>query len=150
FDAIRRIQPNARMVWIGDGPLRHKYEQANPDHLFLGARAGEALAACYASADLFLFPSLTETFGNVTLEAMASGLALVAFDYGAAGDHALDGVDAFLAPYGDEACFIERAIDLARFPTLRQRMRHSAREAIRSLRWPAILGELEQQLRVLA
>lgn len=150
FDAIRRVQPHARMVWIGDGPLRRKYEQAHPDHLFLGARSGEALAACYASADLFLFPSLTETFGNVTLEAMASGLALVAFDYGAAGEHALDGVDACLAPLGDDLVFIQRAVDLARFPSLRHRLRHAARDAIRSLRWPVILGEFEQQLRVVA
>ena len=150
FEAIRRMHPHARMVWVGDGPLRQKYEQANPDHLFLGPRAGEALAACYASADLFLFPSLTETFGNVTLEAMASGLAVVAFDYGAAGEHALDGVDACLAPYGDEQCFIQKAVDLARFPGARTHMRLMAREAIRALRWPVIIGEFEQQLRVLA
>lgn len=147
FDAIRRVQPHARMVWIGDGPLRRKYEHAHPDHLFLGTRSGEALAACYASADVFLFPSLTETFGNVTLEAMSSGLAVVAFDYGAAGEHALDGVDACLAPYADEQAFIQRAVDLARFPALRHRLQFAAREAVRSVRWPVILGELEQQLR---
>lgn len=150
FDAIRRMHSHARMVWVGDGPLRRKYEQANPEHLFLGPLAGEALAACYASADLFLFPSLTETFGNVTLEAMASGLALVAFDYGAAGEHALDGIDACLVPYGDEPGFIQKAVDLARFPGARTHMRLMAREAIKALRWPVIIGEFEQQLRVLA
>jgi len=149
FEAIRAVQPHARMVWIGDGPLRRRMERQYPHHLFLGVRVGEALAACYASADVFLFPSLTETFGNVTLEAMASGLAVVAFDYGAAGEHALDGVDAFLAPYGDEAAFVQRALDLARFPGVRAQIRRSARAAVRALRWPVILGEFEQQLRII-
>ncbi len=150
FEAIRRVRPGARMVWVGDGPLRARLERRHPQHIFLGARTGEALAACYASADLFLFPSLTETFGNVTLEAMASGLALVAFDYGAAGEHALDGVDACLAPRGDAGRFIRNAADLARFPALRSRMRHAARAAIAALRWPVVLGEFEQQLTVAA
>lgn len=150
FEAIRRTQPTARMVWIGDGPLRAKYQQAHPDHVFLGARSGEVLAACYASADICLYPRLGERFGNIPLEAMASGLALVAFDCGAAGEHALDGMDACLVPYGDELCFIQRAVDLARFPALRHRLRHAARSAVRSLHWSAVLGEFEQQLRVIA
>lgn len=150
FEAIRRVRPGARMVWVGDGPLRARLERQYPHHIFLGSRTGEALAACYASADLFLFPSLTETFGNVTLEAMASGLALVAFDYGAAGEHAIDGVDACLAPRDDPGRFIQGAVDLARLPALRTRMRHAARAAIAALQWPVVLGEFEQQLAVAA
>jgi len=150
FEAIRRTHRHARMVWVGDGPLREKYAHAHPEHVFVGTRSGEALAACYASADIFLFPSLTETFGNVTLEAMASGLAVVAFDYGAAGEHALDGVDACLAPYGNADAFVQKAADLARFPCVRERLRAAAPDAIRALRWPVVLGEFEQQLREIA
>ena len=84
FARIRQEQPSARLVLVGDGPLASRLQARYPDVIFPGMRIGADLAAHYASADLFLFPSLTETFGNVTLEAMASGLAVVAFDYAAA------------------------------------------------------------------
>lgn len=85
--AYRRWQQRggqARLVLVGDGPLRHSLEQQNPDVIFTGVQTGEALAQHYASADAFVFPSLTETFGLVTLEAMASGLPVLAFDCAAA------------------------------------------------------------------
>ncbi len=87
FDAIRRRVPAARLVVVGDGPAAKSLRAQCPDVHFAGIRTGEELAAHYASADVFLFPSLTETFGNVTLEAMASGLAVVAYDYAAAAQH---------------------------------------------------------------
>ena len=64
---------------VGDGPARLALEQAYPDAVFLGALEGEALAAVYASADVFVFPSRTDTFGLVLLEALASGLPIAAF-----------------------------------------------------------------------
>ena len=64
----------------------------NPDFIFCGVQRGEALARHFASGDLFLFPSHSETFGNTTLEAMASGVPTVAFDYGAAREHLQGGV----------------------------------------------------------
>ena len=63
-----------RLVFVGDGPLKEKLVAQCPDAIFCGVQHGEALAAHYASGDIFLFPSLTETFGNVTLEALASGI----------------------------------------------------------------------------
>ncbi|MBS1138424.1 MAG: glycosyltransferase, partial [Proteobacteria bacterium] len=83
--AIQEVRPGAKLVMVGDGPARRALERDWPQHIFAGMRTGEDLAAHYASADLFLFPSLTETFGNVTAEALASGLAVVAYDYAAAG-----------------------------------------------------------------
>jgi glycosyltransferase involved in cell wall biosynthesis len=84
FQAARRLRPLTRMVVVGDGPMRARLEHDFPAAEFVGPKSGEALAAHYASADLFLFPSQSETFGNVTLEALASGLAVVAVDLAAA------------------------------------------------------------------
>src|SRR5262249_32773646 len=77
----------------------------HPDLIFAGVRVGDDLARHYASADLFLFPSETDTFGNVTLEAMASGLAVVAYDLAAAHQHITHGVDGLLAAPGNAGAF---------------------------------------------
>src|SRR3546814_8027175 len=81
----------ARFAWVGDGPAREQLQREHPDFIFCGVQRGEALARYFASADLFLFPSLSETFGNVTLEAMASGVPTVEFDYGSTREHLRDG-----------------------------------------------------------
>ncbi len=70
--------PGTKVV-VGDGPTRADLEQRFPDAKFLGYRTGDALAACYAAADLFVFPSRTDTFGLVVIEALASGLPVAAF-----------------------------------------------------------------------
>lgn len=109
FEAIRQHQPTARFVIVGDGPLREALAAQHPHLVFAGMRHGADLARHYASGDLFLFPSLTETFGNVTLEALASGLPVIACDYAAAREHVRDGdTGARIAP-GDEAAFIAAA-----------------------------------------
>ena len=114
--ALRRLQaqrPEARMLWVGDGPLRGALERANPDCLFTGSLRGEALARAFASADLFVFPSRSETFGNVTLEAMASGIATVAFDYGAAREHLRDGLHGAAIPPDDDEAFVAAVARIA-------------------------------------
>jgi len=112
FRALQRLHPEARYVWVGDGPARAALEAQNPDFVFAGVKCGEDLARHYASADLFLFPSLTETFGNVTLEALASGLPTVAFDYGAAREH-LAADCGRRVPRGDDVGFAVAACVLA-------------------------------------
>ena len=114
FRAIQQAAPSSRFVVVGDGPARAALERDHPDLRFAGVRTGEDLARHYASADLFLFPSETETFGNVTIEAMASGLAVVAFDYAAAHQHITHGDDGWLAPLGDRRAFIEAATEAVR------------------------------------
>lgn len=109
FHAIRERLPRARFVVVGDGPMRATLAERHPDLVFAGLRRGEDLARHYASGDLFLFPSLTETFGNVTLEALASGVPVVAFDYGAAHEHVHDERAGSRVPRDDEAAFIEAA-----------------------------------------
>ena len=86
FRAIGRQRPDARFVWVGDGPARDALARENPDFIFCGVQRGEALARHFASGDLFLFPSLSETFGNVTIEAMACGVPVVSSDAGALPD----------------------------------------------------------------
>src|ERR1041384_4122383 len=90
-------------------------------------RLKEDLAVHYASGDLFLFPSLTETYGNVTLEAMASGLAVIAFDYAAAGELIESGVNGVAVPLGDGAGFVSRAAALAAEPARLGEMGERAR-----------------------
>ena len=87
FEDIASKTPDAKLVFVGDGPELERLRHTHPEVLLTGAKVGVELAEHYASGDLFLFPSLTETFGNVVPEAVASGLAVVAFDYGAAGIH---------------------------------------------------------------
>lgn len=146
FAAIRDQCPASRLVLVGDGPMRRELERANPDAIFTGVLAGDALAEAYASADIFLFPSLTETFGNVTLEALASGLIVVAYDTGAAAQHIEHGVSGFLVPPDSDSQFVvAAAVAAMRFSEL-SAMRRSARAAARRAAWPAVLALFEAHL----
>jgi glycosyltransferase involved in cell wall biosynthesis len=143
FEAIRRAQPRARLVLVGDGPMRKELQARCPDAVFAGQRTGDDLATHYASADLFLFPSVTETFGNVTTEAMASGLAVVAFDYAAAQRLIRHGENGALVPFDDAAAFVataaRTAADLANCRVLGAR----ARISVMALDWDSIAAQFE-------
>ena len=125
--AIRQQSPHARFVLVGDGPAAASLNQRYPEFVFTGVRRGLELAKCYASADVFLFPSLTETFGNVTLEALASGLAVVAYDYAAAGRYIEHNRNGLLAACGDGASFVACARSLSHDPQQRQNLGAQAR-----------------------
>ncbi|MEL1264981.1 glycosyltransferase family 1 protein [Pseudoxanthomonas putridarboris] len=149
FRALKQQHPDARFVWVGDGPSRAKLAQDNPDFVFCGVQRGDALARHFASGDLFLFPSHSETFGNVTLEAMASGVPTVAFNYGAVREHLLDGVHG--AAVQDDAGFVDATLRLAADPARRRAMGQAASDAMRALRpeqvatdFDALLTELAQ------
>lgn len=136
-----------RTLVVGDGPARDGLEErliagGVDDAVFGGYLTGDALATAYASSDVFCFPSDTETFGNVTLEAMASGLPSICAD--ATGSNALldDGVTGFLAPAGDVAAFLEPAERLARDASLRAEVGARAHEAAQAYEWSAILAHL--------
>ena len=147
FDAIRRHVPGTRLLLVGDGPARTRLMQEHPEHIYAGMRHGEDLAAHYASADLFLFPSLTETFGNVVLEAMASGLAVVAYDQAAATQHIRHGYNGVLAMPGDEEAFCDAANWLLEDREHLRRARLNARHHASHQGWPAIIEQFENQLR---
>ena len=139
-------QQRLRLVLVGDGPLSAQLQAELPEALFCGVQRGEALAAHYASGDLFLFPSLSETFGNVVLEALASGLAVVAFDQAAAAQHIRHGHNGALATPGDEAAFIESARWLLEDPESLRRVRLNARQHAGKQGWPAIVERFESLL----
>ena len=138
FAAIRSERPNARMVCVGDGPSAAALARRHPGVHFSGMRQGEDLAAHYASADLFLFPSLTETFGNVVSEALASGLPVVAYDRAAASQLIEDGHNGWRVPPGDAAGFIATSRLAARKVAQRQIERGNCVQSVRHLSWECI------------
>ena len=138
--------PGLRLVFVGDGPARRELQARFPAAIFSGARAGADLAAHYASGDIFLFPSLTETWGNVTLEAMASGLAVVAYDYAAASEVVHHGASGLLVPFGDVASFTAHVAALAADPERVRRLGGNARRAALERGWDRVVAELEAVL----
>jgi glycosyltransferase involved in cell wall biosynthesis len=146
FHALRCEQPDAKLVIVGDGPLRPELQRRHRDFIFTGTLRGEELAAHYASADVFLFPSLTETFGNVVLEAMASGLAVVAFDDAAAREHIVDGENGLTATAPDADAFVRRALELARDAQRTARLGAAARESTLAIGWDKIGAQFERVL----
>ena len=132
YRALQKQRPDARFVWVGDGPARAQLQLDNPDFIFTGVQRGDDLARHFASADLFCFPSLSETFGNVTLEAMASGIATVAFDYGAAREHLRHGLHGATVAFGDEPGFVEALVATATGDGLRHQGA-AARSAVQHL-----------------
>ena len=139
FKAMREILPDLKVVLVGDGPSREKLQRENPDFHFAGMRIGEDLAAHYASADVFVFASTTETFGNVVTEAMASGLPVIAYDYAAPGRYVRHGESGRLVPFEDEAEFIAQARTLARERDLWARMGAEARATALGISWDAVI-----------
>jgi glycosyltransferase involved in cell wall biosynthesis len=150
WKAMQRQNPRVKLVIVGDGPMRTRMARDCPQAVFVGWQRGEDLARCYASGDVFLFPSMTETFGNVVVEALASGLAVVAFAHGAAAEHVRDERDGLLARFDDAAHFVQQAQRAAVDGPLRNSIRAGAVKAAQSLSWDVILESLEQLLLRLA
>ncbi|MSQ76282.1 MAG: glycosyltransferase family 1 protein [Rhodoferax sp.] len=146
FEAIEHRNPHARLVLVGNGPMREELQAKCPGALFAGQLRGQALAEHYASADLFLMPSFTETFGNVTTEAMASGLPVLAFDYAAAADLIKDGINGRVTPLGDSEAFVCAAVALAAEPGLRMGIGIEARRTALTLDWKRIVQNFETVL----
>ncbi len=146
FRQAQRTQPRARLVLVGDGPDRAALASAHPDLIFSGTQRGEALSQHFASADLFVFPSLSETFGNVTLEAMASGIASVAFDYAAAREHLRDGEHGATVAFDDAPAFVAATATLAADPVRCRNMGRQARAAVSHLQPDAVARHFSQLL----
>ncbi len=148
FRRLQQIRPKARFIWVGDGPSREKLAHENPDFIFCGVQRGDALARHFASGDLFLFPSRSETFGNVTLEAMASGVATVAFDYGAAREYLRTDENGMAV--NDDNGFVAAALQLAGDDVLRARLGRNAATAMKRLHPQQVVAEFDALLAELA
>jgi glycosyltransferase involved in cell wall biosynthesis len=149
FRALQKQRPDARFVWVGDGPARAKLQQENPDFIFCGIQRDETLARHFASGDFFIFPSHSETFGNVTLEAMASGVPPIAFDYGAAREHMRDEVHGAAIADGDDEGFIRAVVRIATQPVLHAAMSRACREAMLGLRPEQVASDFDALLQAL-
>lgn len=146
YEAVKAVQPRARLVFVGDGPMRAELAARAPDAVFAGQRSGDDLAAHYAGLDMFLFASLTETFGNVTTEAMASGCAVVAFESAAAGELIRSGTNGWLAGPGKESDFVAAVRMAALDATARRSVADAARATARRLDWADITARFESVL----
>lgn len=127
-----------RLALVGDGPMREELQEALPEAYFAGHQSGVELARWYASADVFVFPSTTETLGNVVLEALASGLPAVVVDEGGPQDLIADGETGFIAPAKDIEAIVDRLLPLLRDAALRARMGDAARRSARGRDWRVI------------
>lgn len=143
FAAIQAVRPEARMIWVGDGPSRARLQAEHPEQHFAGVRVGDDLAAHYASADLFLFPSLSETYGNVVAEAMASGLPVLAYRSAAAAELIASGIDGISIAPGNEPAYLAAALALIDAPEMLREMGERARQAMQSRGWGAVVERFE-------
>jgi glycosyltransferase involved in cell wall biosynthesis len=148
FEKIQTIKPNAKCVFVGDGPERERLQKKYPSFQFAGMQTGEALSKYYASGDLFIFPSLTETFGNVVTEAMASGLIPIAFDYAAPKQFIQQGANGFLANYEDEEDFLKQINRAFELEHLWPEIRLSARQTSEALNWNTIITQFAEELKI--
>jgi glycosyltransferase involved in cell wall biosynthesis len=146
FRAIRASHSGARMVVAGDGPARQALARSLPEAVFTGTLPLDRLASVYGSADLFLFPSLSETFGNVLCEAMASGVAAVGYDYAAAAMFGRDGCNMRAIPCDDRGGFIAAARQLADDADMRRRIGAQARQDMLGNTWRRVVDRFEELL----
>ena len=138
---------NIKFVIVGDGPDRIRLSKmtTSKDVIFMGSLGGHELATAYASADVFTFASQADTFGNVVLEAIASGLPVIAYDYVCAHQHVKHNITGWLCSLGHTAELIQSICHLPALPQLRQ-MGLLASESVQHSSWQFPVQQLEQAL----
>ena len=142
YQQLKTKRNDFEMVIVGDGSARTEFEQMMPGAHFLGYQSGATLAESFASADIFVFPSTTETFGLVTLEAMASGLTPVAAKMGGAIEIIEDGTSGLLAKPFDGADLAQKVEWLLDHPNYNRTMGEQAHLRAQEYRWESILSNL--------
>lgn len=144
-EVTRRLEaehPAVRSLIVGDGPLRQKLEIRMPHTLFLGHVEGKELSVAYASSDIFLFPSMSEAFGNVIVEAMASGLPVVAAADAGSSSHVIPGRTGYLAKPDDVPAFVSRVTKLLVSADRRRTIGMNARRHAETYDWPRTLARM--------
>jgi glycosyltransferase involved in cell wall biosynthesis len=133
FKRLAETHDHLRLVVVGDGPYldEMRREMSDTPCHFTGYLEGEDLAAVFASCDLFLFPSTTDTFGNVVLEAQASGLPVIVTDAGGPQENVIPGQTGLIVPAHDEAAFSRAVEDLIAHPERLKEMGQAARDYVR-------------------
>ena len=144
---VKRLEaegvPHKSLI-VGDGPALDELKMMLPNTIFTGYQSGNDLTLAYASSDVFLFPSETETFGNVTLEAMASGIPTVCADATGSRELVLSGETGYLAPPKDHNAFYEATHRLITQPDLRLQMGQAARNRALEYDWETVLAKIER------
>ena len=143
YKSLVQSGKNVKLVFAGDGPYRTALQVQCPDATFMGMCDHSQLAQIYASSDLFLFPSLTETFGNVTLEALASGTPVLAYDCAAATELVKDGWNGWLVPGDDPQRYVLKALEITRQMITLQQTRQHTRDSIKQWDWQEIAHQVE-------
>ena len=146
FAAMREANPRCRFVLVGDGPLRQRLQREHRDCIFPGFVPRAELARHYASADIYIHASLSETFGNVLTEAMASGLAVAGFDYAAARQFVMHGRNGLAVPCDRPEALVDAAVLLATDELLRAQLRPRARTTVEPQAWEKIIAKFESDL----
>tara|TARA_B100001540_G_scaffold314074_1_gene338261 strand:- start:2220 stop:3368 length:1149 start_codon:yes stop_codon:yes gene_type:complete len=145
IDGLKTQNIPHRAVFVGEGPARDFITERLPDAILTGFLEGEDLARAYASADIFLNPSITETFGNVTLEAMASGIPALCAN--ATGSQSLvqDGITGFLAKPDNTEDYLHKIKQMISDPALYSRMATASLQRGQQYSWDNVLHGLLQQ-----
>src|SRR5213595_2389589 len=139
-DAYRRLRDEGlplQLFIVGHGPYSEAFAQSLPEAVFTGYLRGKELATAYASADIFVFPSTTDTFGNVILEAQASGVPVVVSDSGGPKELVEDKANGLITKSRDVDDFTRAIRALVTDPALRERMGISARQSVIDRSWPS-------------
>ena len=143
YEALKVTGQAFKLVMVGDGPLKEQFQKRYPEIIFPGMLSQSNLAAYYASSDLFIFPSQTETFGNVTLEALASGIPVLAFDCAAARDWVQTGVNGWLVAENNPEGFADQAVTIFNSKDLLGQITQSTRQQVVHLDWDQIAEQVE-------
>jgi glycosyltransferase involved in cell wall biosynthesis len=146
YARMRAANSSCRFVLVGEGPLQPTLSRAEPPCVFAGAVPHEQIGRYFASADVYIHASRSETFGNVVLEGLASGLAFAGFDYASAAQFVRHGQNGLLAPLEQEESLKRAAEEIAAEAPLRQRLGQGAREAVLQQSWEAVAGKFLSDL----
>jgi glycosyltransferase involved in cell wall biosynthesis len=146
FAAMQSANPCLRCVLAGEGPLKAQLARDYPQHIFAGFFSREEIGRYYASADIYIHASQTETFGNVLTEAMASGLAVAGFDYAAARQFVQNGVNGLSVPSAEPDALVASGVRLATDAALRNRLRANARAVLLEQSWEKVVTRFEADL----
>jgi glycosyltransferase involved in cell wall biosynthesis len=144
YKKIRKAGHPVKLYLVGDGPYAEALAATLPDAVFLGYLTGEKLAKAYASADAFVFPSTTDTFGNVVLEAQASGLPVIVSDIGGPKELVDDGRTGFVTKAHDPEDFARAIERISGDASLRARMGEEARRQVIDRSWPGAFRKFWQ------